>query len=438
MHNHDAELSAADFLVFLSYNTEDKPEVVTLRRQLDRRGIKGWLDSEQLGKGAIHERELDKAIHSVAAAVVVLGKHGVGPKQDLEIPKLVERFKDTGRLIPVLLPGVDRENIPEDLKSCVWVDLTRCSRDTEREQEIDKLEQTITGRKPMVYLMLHFGEPDTEKKFYYGRATLVQPGKRRHSSVGAVDGCFGPDKMDKMAKLLNEALKSVRKKEIDLNDLVVELFLPSFLLHADLDSLLPGEGESVRPKSYHYALVLRSWERAAQEQWVDGWRTGWKKLRPCLKSKIRPEVHIAWIDDPACAGLHAEAIEKGKPLFVWKTPPGRGADSPQDMPVALGDVLDQGVALLLWSDDPLTEEWQAEFSKELDGRLLCDLPHLIKKLRQETWNQSKEHTGHLHLLWDDCDRKPSLRPPPGSQRKNTRPLAESAFNIEPGRSEVTR
>ena len=113
------------FDVFLSHNSQDKPVVRVLAAALIGRGLKVWLDEQQLVPGQPWQEGLEEAIQIANAAAVLVGNSGFGP---WEIPEmracLVEFVHRKIPVIPVLLPSLHNEpSLPLFLKGLTWVDL---------------------------------------------------------------------------------------------------------------------------------------------------------------------------------------------------------------------------------------------------------------------------------------------------------------------------
>lgn len=133
----------AEFDVFLCHNWEDKPAVRQLAQQLRERGLRPWLDERELRPGLPWQRVLEDQIQSIPAAVVIVGSR-VSPWQDQELAAFLRQFnKRRCPVIPVLLPGAERPDLPVFLDSMTWVDLAATDPDP-----LDQLEWGITGRRP--------------------------------------------------------------------------------------------------------------------------------------------------------------------------------------------------------------------------------------------------------------------------------------------------
>ena len=102
------------FDVFLAHNSADKPQVRAIASELRKRGLKPWLDEEQIPPGELFQEAIQRAIPQIESAAICIGPQGLGKWQVIELQALISQFINKGsRVIPVLLPGVD--NIPDNL-----------------------------------------------------------------------------------------------------------------------------------------------------------------------------------------------------------------------------------------------------------------------------------------------------------------------------------
>ncbi len=127
------------FDVFLCHNSVDKIAVKKIGEQLEREGIRVWLDEWQLRPGFPWQRVLEEQIEIIKSAAVFVGSDGVGPWQNLELEAFLREFVDRKcPVIPVILPGVDKNpGLPVFLRGMTWVDF--------RKKEPDPLKQLIWG-----------------------------------------------------------------------------------------------------------------------------------------------------------------------------------------------------------------------------------------------------------------------------------------------------
>src|SRR3954454_11335093 len=115
--------------VFLSHATNDKPLVEELARRLTRENLKPWLDKWNLIPGTPWQPELEAALAECASCAVIIGPGGFGPWHHEEmrtaINRRVEDRAHAFRVIPVLLPGVERperSKLPGFLSATTWVE----------------------------------------------------------------------------------------------------------------------------------------------------------------------------------------------------------------------------------------------------------------------------------------------------------------------------
>jgi len=134
------------FHVFLSHNSKDKPTVRQLAQALQARGLKVWLDEEQLVPGRPWQEALEAVIQTIRTAAVLIGKDGLGPWEIPEMRACLSEFVNRHLpVIPVLLPGTSvKPELPLFLRAFTWVDL----RGGLTNDGLDRLEWGITGVKP--------------------------------------------------------------------------------------------------------------------------------------------------------------------------------------------------------------------------------------------------------------------------------------------------
>lgn len=142
-------MAEPQFDVFLCHNSEDKPAVIEIAKQLQQNNLKPWLDVWELRPGAIWQFVLEQQIENIGAAAVFVGEQGLGPWQEQEIYAFLQEFmRRRCPVIPVLLSDApQRPRLPIFLKNCHWVDF--------RTQDPDPMAQLIwgvTGQKPTTLL----------------------------------------------------------------------------------------------------------------------------------------------------------------------------------------------------------------------------------------------------------------------------------------------
>jgi len=136
------------FDVFLAHSSKDKPLIRQIYCQLKARGIKPWLDEEEIAPGTSFQDEIQQAISQVKAAAIFLGQDGLGQWQALELRSLISQCIERDiPIIPVLLPGVD--DVPESLIFLKEFQAVSFRKKLLKEG-ISQLEWGITKRKPIV------------------------------------------------------------------------------------------------------------------------------------------------------------------------------------------------------------------------------------------------------------------------------------------------
>ena len=114
----------SEFDVFLCHNSQDKPEVIKIARQLQQQGFKPWLDIWELPPGVSWQERLEEQIEQIKSAAVFVGNSGFGPWQKREMRAFLSEFVERGiPVIPVLLEDAPKKpKLPIFLRSLTWVD----------------------------------------------------------------------------------------------------------------------------------------------------------------------------------------------------------------------------------------------------------------------------------------------------------------------------
>ena len=130
--------------MFLCHNSEDKPAVREIAQMLVKKGIKPWLDEDQIRPGTSWQTALGQQIESIKSAAVFVGDEGLGPWQDQEIQAFLNRFVSRRcAVIPVILPTAkETPELPWPFENLHRVDFRTNS------QPLERLIWGITGKKP--------------------------------------------------------------------------------------------------------------------------------------------------------------------------------------------------------------------------------------------------------------------------------------------------
>jgi len=126
------------FDVFLCHNSEDKPFIRDIARQLRAQNLTPWLDEEQLRGGDVWSEVVDEISKEIETVVVFVGGR-LGPWQKAEISGFLHDCVDRGiRVIPVLLGNAsDKPVLPFFLRGRIWIDF--------RQSEPDPFELLVRG-----------------------------------------------------------------------------------------------------------------------------------------------------------------------------------------------------------------------------------------------------------------------------------------------------
>jgi len=136
-------LLMGEFDVFMCHNSADKSAVRKICEELKRRGIRPWLDEDQLRPGYPWQKSLEDQIKKIHAAVVFVGPDGIGPWQDLELAAFIRQFVNRRcPVIPCILPEVAKKapKLPVFLEGMTWVDFRKS-----KENPMGRLIWGITG-----------------------------------------------------------------------------------------------------------------------------------------------------------------------------------------------------------------------------------------------------------------------------------------------------
>jgi tetratricopeptide (TPR) repeat protein len=133
------------FDVFLAHNSADKPFVREINTKLKQRGLKTWIDEDQIAPGRSFQQAIQQAIPRVKTAAIILGKDGIGRWQNWEIEAFFSQLVNANKIvIPVLLPGLDK--VPEDLtflQQLRWINFEN----VEDRNSLELLIWGITGER---------------------------------------------------------------------------------------------------------------------------------------------------------------------------------------------------------------------------------------------------------------------------------------------------
>lgn len=209
-----------EFDVFLCYNSEDRPEVEQIASQLERQGIKLWLDVREIPPGQRWQNILERRIQQVRSAAVFIGNNGLGPWQDQEKELILQELNTRERsIIPVLLSTASQQpSLPGFLKNRMYVDFRQSAPDP-----MKQLIWGITGNKP------------TKKRKFLTIYSYNDEDERTDNSTVIVLPAFDMEKVEVTNQSTSNTLKQKALENLSRadtkaairNDVVAGLFITS-------------------------------------------------------------------------------------------------------------------------------------------------------------------------------------------------------------------
>ncbi len=134
--------------VFLGHAFDDSPIVECVKDRLQQEGVPIWHDVNQLDMGDPILDVLTKGIDDSVFIAVFLSNASIKSKwvqNDLRIASK-QAQKTTHKLLPILLDGVTKSQVPHYLKSLIWADLSEGS-DMQIDDVVNKLVRTVSTFK---------------------------------------------------------------------------------------------------------------------------------------------------------------------------------------------------------------------------------------------------------------------------------------------------
>ncbi len=130
--------------VFMSYNSKDQAAAEVIQKSLAATGVRVWLDTE-LHAGQITP-QLNRIFACASAAMILVGKHGLGPWQEAELEALLELRGGDGKelqLVPVALPDANLECLPASVRTNAGVQFEKA---VNEELALRRLFKLLTGQ----------------------------------------------------------------------------------------------------------------------------------------------------------------------------------------------------------------------------------------------------------------------------------------------------
>ena len=193
------------------------------------------------------------------------------------------------------------------------------------------------------------------------------------------------------------------------NALMIEVMLPLELFDWKVHQIKVQVRRHERPLCNLYPLIIRSYERLydrdyvfAKGQWEDKWTT-------CASCKITDTDKLYWVccEDEYCE-IVVEELEDSALVFLALTqmPP---TNEREQMLEIMSTIVEAGLPFAFWTIQAPTdiEAWREQIGKVLQQFAPKDWPQQIKQCcREETKAKSEQFWHHINVLWDNPERLP--------------------------------
>lgn len=147
MRADNAQEGNGKYDVFLAHNDKDKPLIEAIGKELKRRGLKPWLDKEQIPPGRWFQDVIQQAIPNVKSVAIFIGSKGLGEWQSIEVRTFISQCVNRKiPVIPVLLPGITK--LPSELLILREINWVRFRESVDEIEVLDNLVWGITGERP--------------------------------------------------------------------------------------------------------------------------------------------------------------------------------------------------------------------------------------------------------------------------------------------------
>jgi hypothetical protein len=179
----EKEIPMAQYDVFVSYNSNDREWAEQFASELRELGVRVWFDQWELRAGRTWMDELETAIQESASITILVGQSGLGPWEQVELRQALNNLvQHRCPVIPVILPGVERFELPPFLKQSEHIDY----RDRQiYMRRMEKLVLGITGRK-LTYAISQVGDtfrlgvPGNDQSIFVHTLPNPNPNMRLH------------------------------------------------------------------------------------------------------------------------------------------------------------------------------------------------------------------------------------------------------------------
>ncbi|MDB4921219.1 NUDIX domain-containing protein [Mucilaginibacter sp.] len=124
-------------MIYISYNPQDVSSSTYLTQQLKNKGFNVWLAFENLIAGESFSISIESGLRKSNVMILCIGKSGLIKGQLYEIEIALQLIKSNSfKIIPVLLPGSDKNEIPEGLDLNLVIDFRKEFKDVEGNKKL--------------------------------------------------------------------------------------------------------------------------------------------------------------------------------------------------------------------------------------------------------------------------------------------------------------
>jgi hypothetical protein len=172
--------------VFVSYARVDRRHADDIDSVLRARGLTTFFDRRNLPAGLPWVRELEKALNAAKAAIILVGRHGLGNTQQYERDLAIYRqTRDPSfPIVSVILPEAEIDYPFNFLQILTWIDFSHVAKVSDAPAELERLLVAVRGEQTSPADMVReaicpyrgldaFREEDAA--FFLGRGTADDP-----------------------------------------------------------------------------------------------------------------------------------------------------------------------------------------------------------------------------------------------------------------------
>ena len=278
-----------------------------------------------------------------------------------------------------------------------------------KRQKIETAMQPAPETKPVLLIKIapNFREFAKEHEFDI-QAWLFQRNERRQVWDIEAMGHTRHQLEGLIQNILRKSVNSIDEDEA-ANDLMIEIMLPLELFDWKIHQIKVQVGLSERLLCNLYPLIIRSYERICEDNYVLAKRQWKNKWATFASDKIINADKLYWVccENEYCE-IVVEELEDSALVFLALTqmPP---ANEQEQMCKIMSTIVEAGLPFVFWTTQAPTdiEAWRKQIGEVLQQFAPKDWPQQIKQCcREETKAKSEQLWHHINVLWDNPERLP--------------------------------